>query len=173
MMNYDEDPIIVTTAHTFDELKAFQKFNNRNKRSFMLILLPAIVLVTGTRIFDLPLIETVVFLCIFAVVFFAVSGLIYTRDQYKRATKTLGSGLTFHFKNDYFDVINECPEHASQGHVPYEYIYRVHEEHDMLYIYIGKEKAFLVSMAGLQNHSPNDLRSLLKKKTSAQAYRIK
>jgi len=169
----DEDPIIVSTAHTFDELKVFQRFNSRKIRYFLIALLLLILFLSSANADTMPILETFLFLGIFAAIFLFVSGIFYTKNQYERATKTLSNGLTFHFKNSQFDVINEHPDYAAQGYVPYERIHRIYETDTMFYIYVNREKAFLISKSGIQNTDPARLRIILKSKVAPQIYKSK
>lgn len=189
-MDYDQNPVIVHTQYTYEEMKGFQRHHVRNSRRFSivvtvflcLVLIPlwASMLTSGgaegelaDELFLMFLPSAILLLIVAVLPLLIYSGVFYTRKQHERATKLLRQGQRYEFRFYDFSVITEQESYAGQSMVHYQNLYRVSETRDMFYLYIDKRQAYLVSKQGFQSGAPDDLRYILQNNIPPRKYRGK
>jgi len=187
-MDYDKDPIIVTTPYTFKQMRTFQRFHHRKLRYILFVIVAAILAYTiyivppGTGILaflaflydDASMLIGIIIPVVF-IVFLGVSsfGLLYTRKKHDARTIYQKAGQTCVFRSSDYEVQMNHPDAKDKIVFNYDLIYCAYETKDMFYIYTDKNMAALVDKQGFKNYSPDDLRELLRKNVPAGLCKLK
>ena len=186
-MDYDKDPIIVVTPHTYKQVKRFQRFHRRKLRHIFLIVIAAIIALTiylippGTSalVFFLFLIDDLSLLILLLLpiaflLFIGVSsfGVLYTKKKHAARSLYQKDGQTLSFRNRNYVVEMKHPGAPEKTTYSYNLIYRAYETKEMFYLYTGKNMAALVDKQGFNNASPDELRKLLKENIPPEACKL-
>ena len=186
-MDYDKDPIIVVTPHTYRQTKKFQRFHHRKLRYIFFVVIAAIIALTiwiippGTSplVFFLFLIDdTALFILLLMpivfLLFIGVSsfGVLYTKKKHDARTVHQKDGQTFYFRNSGYVVEMKHPGAADKITYSYDSVFRAYETQEMFYLYTGKNMAALVDKQGFKNSSPDELRQLLKDNIPPEACKL-
>jgi len=187
-MDYDKDPIIVVTPHTYSQMKKFQRFHHRKLRHIFFIVIAAIIAFTiyiippGTSVLALLLFlldDFVLFILllmpIIFLLFIGVSsfGVLYTKKKHAARMQNQKDGQTLYFRNRDYVVEIKHPDTTEKMTYSYDMCYRAYETKEMFYLYTGKNMAALVDKQGLLSSSPDELRSLLKENIPPEACKLK
>jgi len=176
-MDSDNEPIIVYTPYTFEQVREFQRHVYRNIRTLFYILAVLLVwyavqiLIQGVEtsaIFSYlsegtltpaAALVPVLFLAFIGTMSF---GLFYTRKKHKEASLRYMNGQTFTFRKDDYEALQHSPDAEKCNAFAYEAIKRVEETKKMFYLFTGKNSAALVDKQGFRSGSHEDFRKLLK-----------
>ena len=176
-MDYDKDPIVVVTPHTYMQVKKFQRFHHRKLRHIFFIVIAAIIALTiyivppGTSalvfflfLIDDPALLILLLLPIIFLLFIGVSsfGVLYTKKKHAAMTLHQKDGQTYYFRNREYAAEMKHPDAKDKMTYSYDLVYRAYETKEMFYLYTGKNMAALVDKQGFRNSSPDELRLLLK-----------
>ena len=173
-MSQNDKTVTVETEYTYQETKAFLRFQRRKMRRMTWILLALLVVGIATMLFftvgldgswggvDLlwfPVGAAFVMVTL-PLLLLSGNGAFYTRRTHKKAgqnrqsTSFLGGVVCFR---------NTGSDFEEEYEVPYTDLQRVWETKDMFYLYTDKQ-AFLVSKAGFTSGKPEKLRAFLGRK---------
>jgi len=176
-MEHDNDPIIVFTPYTFEQVRELQRHIYRKIRTLfyimavLLVLYAVQILIQGveTSAISSSLAEgrftpAAALVLVFFVAFLGMVsfGLFYTRNKHTEVSLRYVNGQTFTFRENGYEVQLHNPDADDRMVYAYGAIKRVEETKNMFYLFGGKYAAALVDKQGFQNGSHEEFRSLLK-----------
>lgn len=168
--------IIIHTAYTFEQMRAFARYHFRRARRLLLAggipLLAMLILAFAVRWEDVrqfpPTAFVIPVLLVVVVVMglLATSGLLVSRRSFDEQRGLVDGGQTYTFMADRFEVVSASSD--MQGSTTYQYsvIHKLREEKDMFLLYTSKNNAMLLDKAGFREGTPEDFRRLMMTKLS-------
>lgn len=168
-MNHDENPIVVFTPYTYEQMKTYQLVHLGKQRwiwigagAAVFIWVGVLFMQTGSFDFLLhnPMIVAAL-MCAALLLLFSIRGF-YSKKQHEASTASMKDGVTYRFGNQAFTV--EIHGSGSLKIDPFRYanLAKVTETKDMFYLYRDKRAAFLVDKAGFKEGTVEDFRSLMR-----------
>ena len=176
-MANDNDPIVVYTPYTFEQLREFQRHVHRKIRvlfymmAVLLVLYAVQILIQGVEtsaifssLAEGAITPAAALVPVFFVAFLGIVsfGLFYTRNRHAEASLKYMNGQTFTFGENGYEAKLHSPDADSRMVYAYEAIKRVEETKDMFYLFTGRYSAALVDKQGFKNSSHEEFRRLLK-----------
>ena len=169
-MDFDQTPIFVFTAYSYEELRAFQRSHFRGNR-FGFVAYTALFALMFFAVLFLQLTmgggfgSLLVFLA--AGTLFTTLGALffnltfYSRKQYLNGTKQMRNGQFYTFRSHDFTESSEQEDYTGTNSMHYSILQSVRETPDAFYLYQNKVMAYIISKQGFRSGSPDELRALL------------
>ena len=181
MRNFDENPVVVGTEYTYEQLKKFQVTHLKRYRIIAyLLLIPVALSIILSYLnyyrspipYDFPFVPYIVAIVVLVVaVVLLLNGAFYTRSAYDKKAAAYEGGQRFRFLNDGFYLESPAAHAKQTAMMGYSLISRGIETPDMFYLYISSRAAYLISKAGFITGTEEDLRELLSRKVDEKNYR--
>lgn len=176
-MDYNENPIRVHTQCTYQEMKAFQNFNLRRPRWVSMIFFVFWIVgniaskVQNSQWLVSTTISFVIGTGLIIFSFLVFNGIFYTKKRHQEATHLLEQGFFYEFRENGFVARNNTPDFRGQKEFAYDSLYRVYDRGSMMYIFTEKKNGLLVDLERVSGNRHDELRTLLKSKTTPRVYK--
>lgn len=174
MRDYDQEPIVVYSPCTFEQLKQFQRMHYRRYKSITIlslcILATVVVRWIIARDYYTPSRELIFIMIYFAVTschrLLAYNGSLYTRKTYDQYKSSYRGGGLYQFMNDHYIAKREDGDYQVTKDSPYDDVIKIAETRDLLFLYTVPSQAQVVDKAAIRDNSvtPEELSAFLREK---------